>query len=222
MTGVVPREGLHSRVAMTEKASKAGKADFLFLAGHPCLDFLNTRPVVKGHPVEQLDGFEDLIRWLGRAGRLDARASADALKRWGENPDGARTAERARAFRETLRHMADGIVKGRGVSTEGVAAINFILTENDGSLRLERHNAGFQTRFASRPTQPLSLLGNLAEAAADLLSRSDLRLIRRCGNPDCVLFFYDTTRNHRRQWCAMGTCGNLMKVRAFRRRHRKR
>jgi predicted RNA-binding Zn ribbon-like protein len=207
---------------MTEKGSKAERTDFLFLAGNVCLDFLNTRLVVKGHPVEQLGSFEDFIRWLGRAGRLDSRASADALKRWNENPDGARIAERARAFRETLRHMAEGIVKGRGVSTEGVAAINFILTENDGNLRLERHDAGFRTRFASRPTQPLSLLGNVAEAAADLLSRSDPRLIRRCGNPDCALFFYDATRNHRRQWCAMGTCGNLMKVRAFRRRHRKR
>lgn len=207
---------------MVERASKGDRADFVFLAGNSCLDFLNTRPVVKGQPVERLGSFEDFLRWLGRAGRLDSRGSADALKRWGDTPDGDRIAERARAFRETLRSMAEGIVKGRGVSTEGVAAINFILTENDGNLRLERQNTGFRTRFAARPTHPLSLLGNVAEAAAELLSRSDPRLIRRCGNPDCALFFYDTTRNHRRQWCAMGTCGNLMKVRAFRRRHRKR
>ena len=82
--------------------------------------------------------------------------------------------------------------------------------------------AGFRTRFTARPTHPISLLGNVAEAAADLLGAKKPELIRRCGNPDCVLFFYDATRNHRRQWCAMGTCGNLMKVRAFRRRHRRR
>ena len=136
-------------------------------------------------------------------------------------PEGARITERARAFRETLRHMADGLVKSRGASTEGLAAINFILAENDGNLRLERQGVGFRTRFAARPTSPIILLGSVAEAAADLLSRADLHLLRRCGNPDCVLFFYDTTRNHRRQWCAMGTCGNLMKVRAFRKRHRR-
>ena len=61
-----------------------------------------------------------------------------------------------------------------------------------------------------------------APAAADLLGAKKPELIRRSGNPDCVLCFYDATRNHRRQWCAMGTCGNLMKVRAFRRRHRRR
>src|SRR5262245_34383171 len=120
---------------MTEKAERT---DFLFLAGHPCLDFLNTRLLVKGQPAELLASFEQFLRWLTRAGRIDARTSADALKRWNDTADGVRTVERARAFRETLRHMTEGLVRSRGVSTEGVAAINFILAENDGNLRLER------------------------------------------------------------------------------------
>jgi predicted RNA-binding Zn ribbon-like protein len=198
------------------------RSEFLFLAGHPCLDFLNTRPTVRGRPAELLGTFEDFVRWLTRAGRLDSRAAADALKRWGDSAEGGRIAERARAFRETLRHMADGIFRERGVAAEGPAAINFILAENDGTLRLERHAGAFRTRFAARPTQPISLLGSVAEAAADLLGARDHHLIRRCGNPDCGLFFYDATRNHRRQWCSMATCGNLMKVRAFRRRARRR
>jgi len=196
--------------------------DFLFLAGHPCLDFLNTRPVVKGRAIELLGELEDLIRWLTRVGRLDSRTAADATKRWAESAEGARLVERARAFRETLRHMAEGIVRERGVAAEGPAAINFLLAENEGTMRLERHAGAFRTRFAAKPTHAISLLGSVAEAAADLLSARDPKLIRRCGNPDCVFFFYDATRNHRRQWCAMSTCGNLMKVRAFRRRARKR
>ena len=198
------------------------KADFPFVAGHPSLDFLNTRPVVRRQPVELLSSLDDFVRWLGRAGVLEAKAAAEAVRRWGEGPEGVRIAERARGFRETLRATIDGIVKGRGIPTEGLAAINFILAENDGGLRLERHGGGLRTRFISRPTQPIALLGHVAEAAADLLATRDLHLIRRCGNPDCVLYFYDATRNHKRQWCAMGTCGNLMKVRAFRRRHRRR
>ena len=198
------------------------KAEFPFLAGHPSLDFLNTRPMVRRQPVELLSSLEDFVRWLVRVGALEARAAAEAVRRWGDGPEGARIAERARGFRETLRHTVDGIVKSRGIPAEGLAAINFILAENDGGLRLERHGGGFRTRFISRPTQPIALLGHVAEAAADLLATRDLHLIRRCGNPDCVLYFYDATRNHKRQWCAMGTCGNLMKVRAFRRRHRRR
>ena len=203
---------------MTDKVEKS---EFPFLAGHPCLDFLNTRPIVRGHVVELLGSFEDFLRWLTRSGRLEARAAGDALKRWGEGPEAGRVAERARSFRETLRHMTDGIVRGRGVSTEGIAAISSILAENEGTLRLEKNGTGFRTRFAARPTQPIALLGTVAESAADLLSARDPAMIRRCGNPECVLYFYDSTRNHRRQWCAMGTCGNLMKVRAFRKRHRR-
>jgi predicted RNA-binding Zn ribbon-like protein len=178
--------------------------------------------VVRKQPVELLSSLEDFVRWLSRVGALDPKAAAEAVRRWGDGPEGIRIAERARGFRETLRHTIDGIVKGRGIPTEGLAAINFILAENDGSLRLERHGGGYRTRFISKPTQPIVLLGHVAEAAADLLATRDPHLIRRCGNPDCVLYFYDATRNHKRQWCAMGTCGNLMKVRAFRRRHRRR
>ncbi len=205
-----------------ERAETAARVDFPLLAGHASLDFLNTRPVVKGTTLELLPDLESFVRWLVRAGQIDARAAADALKRWGEESEGTRIAERARGFRETLRQMVDGLTKGRGVSTEGFAAINFILAENDGNLRLERNAGGFRTRFMARPTRPIFLLGSVAEAAADLLGARDPRRIHRCGNPDCVLYFYDSTRNRRRQWCAMGTCGNLMKVRAFRRRQRRR
>ena len=201
---------------------RIGRADPLFLAGHPILDFLNTRPVVKGRPVELLEDFEDFVRWLTRSGRLDSRAAAEALKRWEGSAEASRIAERARAFRETLRHMAEGMIRERGISAEGLAAVNFVLAESEGSLRLERNGPGFRTRFVAKPTHPIALLENVAEAAADLLSSRDLRLVRRCGNPDCVLFFYDATRNHRRQWCSMRTCGNRMKVRAFRKRQQRR
>jgi predicted RNA-binding Zn ribbon-like protein len=33
-----------------------------------------------------------------------------------------------------------------------------------------------------------------------------------------VLYFYDTTKNHRRQWCSAASCGNRHKVSQFRKR----
>lgn len=195
--------------------------DFLFLADHPFLDFLNTRPVLHGRRVELLAGFEDLLGWLTRAGLLDPRRAREARRRWDRTPEGRRTGERARAFRETLREAVEGISRGRTLSARGVAAVNAVLGENAGSLRLERFGAGYRTRFAARSDRPVFLLGLVAETAADLIANADWGRIRRCGNPSCVLFLYDTTRNRARQWCSMATCGNLMKVRAFRRRHRR-
>jgi predicted RNA-binding Zn ribbon-like protein len=37
--------------------------------------------------------------------------------------------------------------------------------------------------------------------------------VKHCQNPDCVLWFFDTTRNGTRRWCSMAVCGNRMKAR---------
>jgi predicted RNA-binding Zn ribbon-like protein len=46
--------------------------------------------------------------------------------------------------------------------------------------------------------------------------------VRRCANPDCVLWFLDVTRSGTRRWCSMTACGNRLKARRHyqRRRHR--
>jgi predicted RNA-binding Zn ribbon-like protein len=42
--------------------------------------------------------------------------------------------------------------------------------------------------------------------------------VRRCEGVDCVLWFYDRTKAHRRRWCSMEGCGNRAKVARFRSR----
>jgi predicted RNA-binding Zn ribbon-like protein len=64
----------------------------------------------------------------------------------------------------------------------------------------------------------MQLIVPIAEAAADLLCHGDLSLVKKCGNPRCILFFYDTTKNHARRWCSMAGCGNRMKAAAHYRR----
>ncbi|WP_422121526.1 CGNR zinc finger domain-containing protein [Providencia huaxiensis] len=48
-----------------------------------------------------------------------------------------------------------------------------------------------------------------------------MQYIRQCEASDCVLYFLDLTKSHRRRWCSMSTCGNRMKVAAFRERKKK-
>jgi hypothetical protein len=52
-------------------------------------------------------------------------------------------------------------------------------------------------------------------AAANLLDLLDASpdRVKHCENPDCVLWFFDTTRNGTRRWCSMAVCGNRMKAR---------
>ncbi|MCO1597457.1 CGNR zinc finger domain-containing protein [Micromonospora sp. RHAY321] len=53
----------------------------------------------------------------------------------------------------------------------------------------------------------------------DLLRQQPTR-IRRCGNPACVLHFYDTSRNGTRRWCSMDGCGSRAKAARHYQRHR--
>ena len=62
------------------------------------------------------------------------------------------------------------------------------------------------------------LLGRIAEAALELFANADPSHIRKCARPECVLYFLDTTKNHRRQWCSMAGCGNRAKASRFRKR----
>jgi predicted RNA-binding Zn ribbon-like protein len=65
-----------------------------------------------------------------------------------------------------------------------------------------------------------SLLVPVAQAVAVLLTEGDFSLVRQCEGSECVLWFYDHTKAHRRRWCSMALCGNRMKVAAFRARQR--
>ncbi|WP_101848290.1 CGNR zinc finger domain-containing protein [Zhihengliuella sp. ISTPL4] len=58
-------------------------------------------------------------------------------------------------------------------------------------------------------------------AAADLVRLYGERpeRIRPCANPECVLWFYDTSKSGQRRWCSMQGCGNRMKAARFYDKH---
>ncbi|MFE6104928.1 CGNR zinc finger domain-containing protein [Streptomyces laurentii] len=59
-----------------------------------------------------------------------------------------------------------------------------------------------------------------AEAYLRLLEEHPDR-IRKCANPECVLHFYDVSKNGGRRWCSMAGCGNRAKTQRHYTRHRK-
>ncbi len=42
--------------------------------------------------------------------------------------------------------------------------------------------------------------------------------LKLCAAGDCLLAFYDTSKNRSRHWCSMGVCGNRQKTRRYRAR----
>jgi len=193
---------------------------FLFVGNQPCLDFINTQLVVNERPVDLLATLSDLVAWLVQVRLLTDDEAKKIERQWGGQAKGTQTLEQARAFRVTLREMVERIASGRPVPQAAIEAINDLLRCRIGRPQLTRRKGKFEREFQAESQDANQLLGLLAEAASDLLCTCDLSLIKKCQNPACVLFFYDTTKNHARHWCSMSLCGNRSKVAAHYRRHR--
>ncbi len=192
---------------------------FLFLGNHPCLDFINTQMIMNGEPTDVLESFDDFISWLVLAALL-TKAQADAAGAELNHNERISLLEQAKTFRTTLRELAVRIVARKPIPASIITVINQFLSQRPGYPQLVRRKSGFEQRFHSAATPAHNLIAPLAEAASDLLCRADFALIKKCGNPACILYFYDTTKNHTRNWCSMQVCGNRIKVAAHYQRKR--
>ena len=193
---------------------------FRFVGFYCCLDFINTAPTRGAERAELIRNFADLVSWLHEAGLLGTAEAKNAMNRWGGTREGERAHARAVAFRARLEEMAEDMAASNPVSNAAIAAINQELRTRNGYVEIFRSEGGIAERFRYKPRRAAQLIAPIAESAASLLCQGSLSLVRRCANPACGLFFYDTSKTHRRRWCDMRVCGNRMKVRAFHRRRR--
>ena len=193
---------------------------FLFIGNHPCLDFINTQIAQNGQPVDLLDTFSDLVMWLVQVHLMNREEAKKAERKWGGHPEGMQTLEQVREFRTMLREMVERIAAGKPVLPAALEAINGRLRDRVGYPQLICRSGKLEREFQVESQEANQLLGLLAESASDMLCICELSLIKKCQNPVCVLFFYDTTKNHARHWCSMSVCGNRIKVAAHHHRHR--
>jgi predicted RNA-binding Zn ribbon-like protein len=193
---------------------------FLWLGNHRALDFLNTEPMVRGRRVDLLPDLRSLVDWSKEAGFLDGETAGVVLDRWEGSSEGASVLEQVQQLRRALHALVERLRERKSPSQKALDAINAVLRLDAGYTEVVRVRGGFRRHFHARIHEPAQLLRPVAEAASSLLCDADPELIKRCGNPDCVLYFYDASRNHARRWCSMDLCGNRMKVAAHYLRHR--
>lgn len=183
-----------------------------------CLDLVNTERMSHGARVDLLASFADLAAWLARAGALDAAEAEAAAARWEGTAEGDEALRSARALRGAIRETASRLVDGEEVGDDALRIVNDALAWRPAYAQLERVPGGFATRTRTTAEGARPLLAPVAESAAWLLSEGDLALLKRCENPQCILYFYDTTKNRSRRWCSMDGCGARHKAAAYYRR----
>lgn len=176
------------------------RQDFLFVAGIPALDFLNTEIMSAGERVDLLDSAEALARWTVEAGLMERRAVARP-----------RTLAEARELRATVREICGRMADGKPPADAAVARLNGFLGRARGRCELQGSRVAFVTDGPWRDDP----VWNIARSAAEFLADADPSLVRRCKGTGCILFFYDQTKSHNRRWCSMAVCGNRMKAATF-------
>jgi len=189
--------------------------EFILVGNALWLDFVNTKIVADGKPADLLGSFDDLAAWLSEAKIPIASHSWTAIQQ-------RSLLGSARKFRDTLRQIAEQVYAKKEPSQSQVDQVNQVLACKWSSPRLEKAGRRFQRNYASKLEHPEQILVPIAESVLDLLCEGDLKLIKKCGNKDCILYFYDSTKNHKRRWCSMDACGNRMKVAAYWERQRRR
>lgn len=156
--------------------------------GEPlALDLLNTVWMSADGPKDLLVDVPGLRAWLAANG-LDERCPADEKTR----------AALVRTRQAVLRAVVDNeIDEVNAVLDRG--RVRRILTE-DGP------------REESDVARPEWLPGWLAaDDLLRLLTQAPDR-IKQCAHEQCVLWFYDTSKNGTRRWHSMTTCGNRVKA----------
>ena len=187
--------------------------DLRLLAGHPCLDFLNTVDWRgREEPVEYLNTYREFVAWTEEVGLITPH---QARGLGGVSRSSAVAAlDRATAFREASYRALRALAQDRKPEARDLATMSAVIADARAHQTL-RFVDGVLVWRASAEMDADAPLRAIALAFADLLVSHQRRNIRECGGYECGWLFLDTTKNHARRWCSMDGCGNRAKARRF-------
>ncbi len=193
---------------------------FIKVSNNLSLDFINTKIAESGVPKDLLENFTDLAAWTIAVGLLEKSKAEKLIDEWKDSAEITGAFARTIKFREVLREMFVNMSRGKAVGKAAIAAINAEIQNQSGWIEIKKTENGFEKLFRADLREPSQLLAPVAESAADLLCYGNPSYLKKCESDDCVLYFYDTTKNHTRRWCSMAACGNRAKAAAHYRRAR--
>jgi predicted RNA-binding Zn ribbon-like protein len=144
------------------------------------------------------------------------------LNRWElpiETPADEVTIEELLALRALLRRVIEELADGE-VSDSNLAALNSIMLKAPAVRHLARDGRAYRLELLSLKKDWNWVQAEIVASFVELLTTHDPRRLKICQNPNCFGIFYDKSKSRTQRYCTPDKCGNLMKVRRFRVRHR--
>jgi predicted RNA-binding Zn ribbon-like protein len=179
--------------------------------GRLCLDFTNTiHDRSSPQPEDYIRDIGDLLDWLALTKSLPRelvermRRSAVATPR-----HAGKVFMAAIAFREVLYRVFSSIAGGDEIRTKDLLSLNAYIGDTMRNSRLQREGKKIVTTWDYRKGGLEKTLWPIVKSALDLLLEGNFDRIKRC--PRCHWLFNDTSKNGRRRWCSMDTCGGIDK-----------
>lgn len=175
---------------------------FLKLGGHPVLDFCNTLVFHGSRSEDHLPTPHDMELFfeetLGERFQIPMSQFIPLIR-----------------VRDLLRELLGTVINGENLE-------NPILPLNDWLRRLDLrievllrdHKNQIFAQITSQEEDSRAA-SSLVVSLFHFLTNLKTERLKKCANPDCSHFFYDTSKNNTRNWCSMKSCGNIMKARAF-------
>ncbi len=196
--------------------------DLKTVGGPPCLDFANTvSRRDTDEPNERLFTYAHLVAWAEHVALLTSDEGAELLAASEAQPAEAEAVfTRAIALREALFRIFARNAGGETPDAADLAILNKEIAGCYAFLRLVTSGPGFVWRWEYDAARLDRILWPVVDSAAELLTSGDLDRVRVCAGEHCGWLFVDRSKNRSRRWCDMQECGNVAKVRRYRRRHK--
>lgn len=177
-----------------------------------CLDFVNTvHDRVKQPLKDYLKNSADILCWGKRAGIISGD-SFSVLSKKVEAPgiDMQPFYEKALELRELLYGIFYKISHSTPVTPEEIRAFNVFLGSYFNSITVKYQDQKFSESWKWKGEDMNRIPLTVVKSAYELILSGRLDRVKEC--PNCGWLFLDHTRNGKRKWCSMKSCGSGVKA----------
>lgn len=169
------------------------------------IELANTIRIVHGQETDLIKDSQSFISWLQSKNLI-------------EDTDKVISSEFDKLFtkmiesRTVIRNILKQISEVSYVEQQVLDDINSILKNIHIHIQINNLNGKLVKSFNTDSNFSSKILLSLYNSLIDLLVDYDLERIKQCASNSCTLFFIDTSKNKKKKWCSMQTCGNREKA----------
>lgn len=176
-----------------------------------CLDFINTVQDRFAEPLKDyLTGFNDLIYWAKRVEVIDAKTYKELANFAAAHPGKAgKFFEQALEVRALLYRMFLATSKGEIIAAADLKQFNNFLSQHCSTLQIKCEGEIYRESWECADDIH-AITSPVIQSAYKLLLSDRLNRVKEC--PNCGWLFLDSTKNGKRRWCSMQSCGSNVKA----------